>query len=555
MQRLFIIFFLCLTTSLLWGQHKHSYYNHLQFSESDTLRGMLRPERTCFDVTFYDLSIKVDIEKRQIDGYVDMAFEVMDPTEKIQIDLFKNMSIYQIEMDGEKLSYDRVHNAVFVHLPFLKQGTNKTMRIHYGGTPIAARNAPWDGGFSWKEDKNDRPWVGVSCEGIGASLWWPNKDHLSDEPDSMAINIAVPNGLTCIANGNLRGKQTLKDDYTEYNWFVSYPINNYNVTLNIADYTHFSDSYEAADGEALSLDYYVLTYNLEKAKEHFAMVPEMMACYEHFFGKYPFWNDGFALVETPYLGMEHQGAIAYGNRYMRGYLGRMIPDDMDWDYIIVHETGHEYWGNSISCVDHAEMWIHESFTTYMEALYVECAYNYEDAIRYLEMQKPFITNKTPIVGPLNVNFDNWGHSDHYFKGSWVLHTLRHAIGDDDLWFDILKSFYQKHAISTIESADFINYVNEKTGRDFSTFFEQYLYHAAIPSLVYDLKTKGEDVEISCKWESDVDGFDMSIQVGKNGSYQTIQPTQKKQTFLVKEVSIDEFTIAEELFYIKTKQSK
>lgn len=550
MQKLFLLLFFTFFAGTLIGQH--NYFKHQQFSEADTLRGMLRPERTCFDVTFYELNIKVDIEERFLSGYVDMAFDIVEPTKKIQLDLFKNMEIEKIVMDGKTLPHDRLYNAFFVHLPKLSVGSKKQMRIYYKGNPITARNAPWDGGFTWKEDKNDKDWVGVSCEGIGASLWWPNKDHLSDEPDSMAINIAVPDELICIANGNLRETFKRKDGYTQYNWFVSYPINNYNVTVNIGDYVHFKDDYQAEDGSDLSLDYYVLSYNLEKAKKHFAMVPEMMACYENYFGKYPFWEDGFALVETSYLGMEHQGAIAYGNKYMRGYLGRMIPDGMDWDYIIVHETGHEYWGNSISCIDHAEMWIHESFTTYMEALYVECTYSYDDAIGYLMMQRPYISNSAPIIGPLNVNFDKWGHSDHYFKGSWILHTLRHAIDDDILWFDILKSFYEKHAISNIVSADFINYVNEETGKDFSTFFEQYLYHPNMPTLLYKLKQNGKDVELSCKWEADAKGFDMPIKVGNSEAYQTINPTQEKQVFTIKNINIEDFEVAEELFYINSK---
>jgi len=547
MNRLIVFFFFIIITLPCSAQQK--YFQNHDFTEADTLRGMLRLARTCYDVTFYELDIRVDINNRFIKGNVDMCFDVIEDFKKIQIDLFKNMKINLIQFEGESLSYDRVHNAVFVHFPKQIKGSQKCIKIHYEGHPIAAKNAPWDGGFVWKKDEDNKPWVGVACEGTGASLWWPNKDHLSDEPDSMAIHIQVPDSLYCVANGNLRNQINLEDGYTDYQWFVSYPINNYNVTLNIADYTHFHEEYTSTDGSVLDLDYYVLPYNLKKAKAQFAMVPEMMACYEHYFGKYPFWNDGFAMVETPYLGMEHQGAIAYGNKYMRGYLGGMIPPHMDWDYIVVHETGHEYFGNSVSVNDHAEMWIHESFTTYMESMYVECTYGYEEAVSYLLSQRRYITNRTPVVGPLDVNFESWGHSDHYYKGAWILHTLRHVIDDETLWLDLMKSFYDKYAISQATTKDFIDFVNKKTNKNLTSFFQQYLYHSAIPTLEYALDQKGDDVQITCRWETDVENFIMPIKVGEHTDYQTITPTSQKNTFLLKNLKIKDFKIALALFYI------
>jgi aminopeptidase N len=370
----------------------------------------------------------------------------------------------------------------------------------------------------------------------------------------MSIRVSVPKGLDCIANGNLRA-QIDQGKYERWDWFVSYPINNYDVSVNIAHYTHFSDTYRAEDGSELPLDYYVLDYNEKIAKEHFEQVKPMLACYEKYFGKYPFWKDGYALVETPYLGMEHQSAIAYGNRYMRGYLGGMIPAGMDWDYIIIHETGHEYFGNSISCNDLAEMWIHESFTTYMEALYVECEYSYEDAVGYLVSQRPYIDNEEPILGPKGVNWEDWNGSDHYYKGAWMLHTLRHALQDDEQWFDILKSFYLEHAISNVTTADFVQWVNDKTGKEWDAFFEQYLEYPEIPILEYRTSQIGKDLKLDLRWDVAVTGFAMPVLLGDPSDFQLVQPTTNWQSFTLKEVSEKDFKIATDLFLIKPKRAK
>jgi len=548
------IFCLLLTTATLLAQA--DFYDSYTFPRADTLRGALRPERSNYDVTFYELDIKVDVKKEYLSGYVDMHYTVLDDFKTLQIDLFDNMQINSINHRGRQLNYRREYNAVFVTFEDTQQrrSTGK-IRINYEGAPVVARNAPWDGGFVWSKDKKGNPWVGVACEGDGASLWWPNKDHLSDEPDSMAIRIAVPQSLDCIANGDLRGTKNLSNGYRRYDWFVSYPINNYNVTVNIGRYAHFEDTYEAMDGDKLRLDYYVLAYNEEKAKLHFQQTQKVLACFERYFGKYPFWNDGFALVETPYLGMEHQGAIAYGNQYQRGYLGGMIPADMDWDYIIVHETGHEWFGNSISSNDLAEMWIHESFTTYMEALYVECAYSYKDAIRYLNSQRSFIRNEEPILGPKNVNWEDWGGSDHYFKGAWMLHTLRHAINDDEVWFDLLKSFHQKNAISNVTTEDFVQHVNRCTKQDYTAFFEQYLVYPDIPTLEYAIKKVDKNVlEVRYRWQADVTNFKMPVLMGKEGDYVQVFPiTGEWRATRLEGLTSKDFQVARELFYINAKQ--
>lgn len=526
------------------------FYHNFSFSRADSLRGALRPERTCYDVTFYELDVAIDPEKEKIDGFVDIHFQTLEDFRRLQIDLFSNMELDKVEFQSKSLPYTREFNAVFIEFPLQKAGSQGVFRVYYHGKPVVATNPPWDGGFIWTTDQQNRPWIAVACEGDGASLWWPNKDHLSDEPDSMAIRITVPDPLVCISNGNLRQTLSPKKGHTRYEWFVSYPINNYNVTVNIGQYAHFSDTYKAKDGEELALDYYVLTYNEGIARKHFEQVKPTLACFERFFGKYPFWDDGFALVETPYLGMEHQSAIAYGNGYRRGYLGGMIPRDMNWDYIIVHETGHEYFGNSISCRDLSEMWIHESFTTYMEALFVECSYSYADAVRYLRGQRGYIANQQPILGPYSVNWEDWDHSDHYYKGAWVLHTLRHAIGEDTLWFELLMDFYTTYAYHNITTQEFIDFVNERTGKNWDAFFEQYLWHPKLPKLLYQVEQQGADLKVDFRWKADVPTFNMPVQLGKPGAYQTVYPvTDQYQSILLEKTSAKDFQVAQELFLI------
>ncbi len=549
MKKMITLAVACCFLSMLAAQK--DFYKTYTFTQADTLRGMLRPERSCYDVTFYDLSVKVDVDKRYLSGYVDIFYKAKTDFNRLQIDLFANMQLDRIVFQNKELKFERVENAVFVTFPKQRSGTQGNFRVYYQGAPNTAQNPPWDGGFVWATDDKGNPWVGVACEGDGASLWWPCKDHLSDEPDSMSIRVEVPNGLTCVANGNLRGTYRI-GEYTRYDWFVSYPINNYNVSVNIAKYAYFSSVYTAKDGQKLPLDYYVIPSNIRKAKEHFKQVEQVLACYEHYFDKYPFWKDGFALVETPYLGMEHQSAIAYGNKYMRGYLGGMVPKGQDWDYIIVHETGHEYFGNSISCNDIAEMWIHESFTTYMEALYVEYTYGYKQAVDYLMSQRQYIYNQEPILGPKDVNWDDWESSDHYYKGAWILHTLRSTMQNDEQFFALLKGFYNKHKISNIRTEDFIQYVNEATGRNYTAFFEQYLQYPQVPTLLYELKNTDTGLEMSFKWEASVAGFDMPVLAGKADAYELIYPTTQWKTVHLKGLTAKEFRVPTELFYIQTK---
>ena len=546
-----LIFVLTLILFNAIGFGQKPYFQNKKFTLKDSLRGALRPERTCYDVISYDLNIKVELDEKTIMGFVKVNFVAKEDFEWLQIDLDSTLNIYKIDYNQIELKYTRIGDAIFVQFPKIKKGHQHFFRVYWSGKIREAKNAPWDGGFVWDKDANGNHWVGVACEGDGASIWWPCKDHLSDEPDSMSISISVPNGYQAISNGNLISETNFGDSHTKFTWNVSYPINTYNVTMYIGKYEHFRDVYTAADGEKLALDYYVLPENLSKAKKHFEQVKGMLACYEKYLDKYPFWNDGFALVEAPYLGMEHQSAIAYGNKYKRGYLGGRNPKGIDFDYIIIHESGHEYFGNSVSCSDHAEMWLHESFTTYLESVYVECTYSYDEMLRYINNQRFQIFNSEPIVGPKDVNYLDG--QDNYFKGSWILHTLRNVIDDDAKWWAMFKGFYLQQKLKITTTEDFIRYVNKYTGNDFGAFFEQYLFNADIPTLEYQIEPLDKDsISVRYRWKADVSDFAMPVKVGNKKKYLTIYPKVGEWQSEKIACSIDDFSVAEELYLINTE---
>lgn len=480
------------------------------YTRADTLRGSLRPERTCYDVNYYDLNIKIDTARKSITGSNKIRFTALQDFNTLQIDLFENMNILAITCEGRSLNYKREANAVFVTMDTLvKAGTRSFINVVYNGVPPEAKRPPWDGGFTWTQDQNKKFWLGVSCEGIGASLWWPCKDYLGDEPDSMRISCTYPASLKFIGNGALQSERTNADGTATTSWIVRYPINTYNVTLNIGDYVQIHDEYTAADSSVLDLDYYVMSYNVEKAREHFKQVKPMMACYEKFLGKYPFWKDGYALVETPYLGMEHQGAIAYGNKFLSGYAGSDFSRiGLPFDYIVIHETGHEWWGNSVSCSDIADMWIHESFCTYSEAIYVECLYGTDTAMKYINAKKNQIRNEEPVVGIYGVNEEGCG--DMYSKGSLFLNTLRHIFNNDAQWFSTIKAMSDTvFKMKNTNYEEVLQFFNTRSGKDLTKVFEQYLKHPKIPVLEYKLvKQKKGNYELSYRWVTDVEGFAM-----------------------------------------------
>jgi len=543
-----------------------------EFTRKDSLRGELTPFRTCYDVTYYNLNVTVDEKEKTIErSFNDIHFTSTSDFETIQIDLAKNMEIllilfpdkkldsacYHVEYDYE-LEFTREHDAVFVKFPrIIKKGEQSYIRVWYSGYPREAMNPPWDGGFSWKIDKNNNPWIGVSCQGLGASVWWPNKDHQSDEPDSMTIKVSARNPLKIICNGNLRSEKTtfssyLQDSINTSEWFVSYPINNYNVTLNIGDYVHFQDEYVSGE-DTLDLSYYVLSYNEEKAKKHFEQVKPMMDCFENYFGKYPFWEDGYALVETSYLGMEHQSAIAYGNDYLPGYHGSLgYSGGLEFDYIIVHETGHEWWGNSITTNDIADMWIHEGFCTYSEALYVECLYGYDQMLEYVNNQKQFIRNNSPIVGHYHVN--NKGSGDMYQKGSAMLHTLRTLIENDELWFELIKEISEKFQYETLDAQEIMNYIMERTSYDLTDFFSQYLNHEKLPEFQYKLVKEGRNTTIVYRWEA-IEKFDMPLLVNSGNKDFWIYPDLEWKEMSLGKIDRTEFKVRKDLFLIDIKKVK
>ncbi|HET8837588.1 MAG TPA: M1 family metallopeptidase [Flavobacteriaceae bacterium] len=516
------------------------------YSRADSLRGGLRPERTNFDVLKYDLTLKVLPQEKFITGYNEITFEVKHKLETMQIDLFENMQVDSILHNGKKLEYEREFNAVFIQFEApLKKNTVQKIKFYYSGNPIVAEHAPWDGGFVFTKDSLGNPWISTAVQGIGASLWYPNKDTQSDEPDQGAeLHIAVPNGLMDVSNGRLIGKKDLGNGFTQWNWKVVNPINNYSLSLNIGNYVHFSGKYKTLD-----LNYWVLPQDLEKAKKQFTQVIGMMDCFYEHFGAYPFIEDGFKLVQTPYLGMEHQSAVAYGNHFENGYLGRDLSHTgigLKFDFIIIHESGHEWFGNSITASDIADMWIHESFTTYAESVYVECQWGKEEALEYLYGIRKNIQNKAPIIGDYGVNSE--GSGDMYYKGANLLNTLRSIVDDDEKWWSILREYSLHFRHKIIEAEDVIDFFEKKTGRKLEPVFDQYLRFAEIPELQF----KKEDNRVYFRWETDVKKFKMPVDILLGGKEIRIFPKTKWRKLKISPMEPKEIVIDTLGYYIKSK---
>ena len=478
------------------------------FTRQDSLRGSITPERAWWDLTYYDLSVKVAPESRSLTGTNIIHYTVLKPESRMQIDLQPPLEIEAVVQDGRELTFFREGNVYLLTLVKPQvQGARETLSIRYSGVPLVAANAPWDGGFSWAQDSKGQPFAATSCQGLGASVWWPNKDHMYDEPDSMAIRLTVPKPLTAVANGRLLKTEETGKNRT-FNWFVSNPINNYGVNANIAEYTHFSGTFKGEKGP-LDLDYYVLPENLGKAKEQFKQVPMMLEAFEHWFGPYPFYEDSFKLVEVPYLGMEHQSSITYGNGYQNGYLGRDLSGTgwgLKFDFIIIHEAGHEWFANNITYRDIADMWIHESFTAYSESLYLDYHFGTEAASAYVIGTRANIRNDKPVIGPYDVN--SRGSGDMYPKGANMLHTLRQLLEDDALWRSILRGLNETFYHQTVTTEQIEAYLSEKSGKDLSAFFDQYLRTTRVPNLEY--RWNGNILEY--RYRDIVPGFDMPVRV-------------------------------------------
>ena len=508
------------------------------FTLKDSLKGYLNDNRTCFDVNYYNLDIEFDIPNKSIDGKVDIQFTATKNLTLIQLDLYENMNITKVEFEGKSLNYSRQFDAFYVTFNReIKKNEIATVTVFYNGKPQKAKKAPWDGGFVWKTDNSKQPWLGVACELDGASLWWPLKDHLSDEPDSAKMSFTVPQGLFCVSNGKLIDRKLRGSDMETFTWKVTNPINHYNITFYIGNYRTFQIPYKK-DSITHQLTYYVLPQNLETAKKHFKQTNDMLHFYEETFGDYQWFDDGYKLVESPFAGMEHQSAIAYGDKYKNNYNG--------FDYIILHETAHEWWGNSVSVGDFADIWLHEGFATYSEALYVEDLSGYKAYLTYLYNYSLTIKNKKPMVGPRDVKYWTYKDSDPYVKGALTLHSLRSTLNNDKVFFDILKTFHLENCRKIVSSADFIELVNQKTGQDYSWFFKQYLNNRRPPKYNYSLVYNHEKQTIVLyhKWVNVDSDFKMPIDVYIGDKLTRVYPSAITQEIDLpkntQEFSVDKF---------------
>ena len=520
------------------------------YSKADSLRGELTALRTCYDIQYYHLDVKVDIDNKFISGSNLFKFEAVDRFNKLQFDLFDNLSVDKVEYKGKSLPFTREYNAVFVEFPeYIEKGKVDSFTVHYSGNPIQATRAPWDGGFDWKKDSNGKPWVATACQGLGASVWWPNKDHQSDEVKSMLISVAVPNGVMNVSNGRLVKTEKLKNGYTKYHWKVENPINNYNVALNIGDYTHFKETYAGEKGP-LSVDYYVLKENAGKIDHLKKNANETLKAFEHWFGPYPFYEDGYKLVETAHLGMEHQSAVAYGNKYQNGYLGRdgsRTGWGLKWDFIVVHESGHEWFGNNITSNDLADMWIHESFTNYSEALFIDFFYGKEASQAYVNGNRRGIQNDSPIQGPYNVNKE--GSGDMYNKGGVLHNMIRTMIDDDDKWRNILRGLNKEFYHQTVDYGDIVSYMSKESGIKLDKTFEQFVQTKSIPTLEVIENSPGV---FMIRWISEVKDFQMPVHIfDKDGKRLRIDPTDKFKVMKLDGLTKDNFKVDTYNYYIGT----
>ena len=531
--------FLCMVIPV-FGQHP-------VFTEQDSLRGSINPERVWWDLNYYDLQIEVNPDEKYISGSNTIRYRVLNENQVLQIDLQAPLEITKITQDGDDLIFKSIGSAHRVTLlKPQKKGEYNELIITYSGYPKEAINPPWDGGFSWQKDQNGNPFIATSCQGLGASVWWPNKDHMYDEVDSMAISVTVPKNLMNISNGQLRTIEEHGSSKT-FHWFVANPINNYGVNVNIGDYVSFAETYQGEKGP-LKMDYYVLRGNLKKAKNQFKQAKMMMEAFEHWFGPYPFYEDGFKLVEVPYLGMEHQSSVTYGNKYQNGYLGTDLSGSgwgLKFDFIIIHESGHEWFANNITYKDIADMWIHESFTAYSENLYLDYYYGPQSSAEYVIGTRRRIRNDRPIIGIYDVNYE--GSSDMYYKGANMLHTLRQLLEDDEKWRQILRGLNEKFYHQTVTTEQIENYLSEKTEIDLTAFFNQYLRTTQIPVLEYSLN-KGT---LKYRYKNVVKDFDMPVRIFVNNSERWLFPRVdwKTETFETKDPIEVRF---DQNFYIQVK---
>ena len=523
------------------------------FTHQDTLRGSITPERAWWNVLKYAITVEPDYDTKTIKGTNIIQFAVLQSNSKMQIDLQQPMELLSAKWNNTDIPFQRDGNVLYLNFPnALPAGTTQQLMLEFGGKPREAVRPPWEGGWIWRKDAKGNPWMSVACQGLGASVWYPCKDHQSDEPDQGAsLSIIAPEGLTAVGNGKLASKEATGNGKTKFNWVVTNPINSYNIVPYIGKYAYFGEIYNGEKGK-LQCDYWVLDANLEKAKEQFKQVPKMLKCFEHWFGPYPFYEDSYKLVESPHLGMEHQSAVAYGNKYQNGYLGNDLSGSgwgSKWDFIIIHESGHEWFANNITTNDIADMWVHEGFTNYSESLFTECEYGKQAGSEYVIGLRKNISNDIPVEGPYGVNQE--GSGDMYPKGANMIHTIRQIIDNDVLFRDILRGLNKEFYHKTVTARQVEEYINQRSGKDFSKVYEQYLRTTKIPVLEY--KSKKGSIEF--KWTNVVDGFNMPVKVDLGGRTQLIHPTTKWESLQLADWHTGEVFKVDSNFYITTKKVK
>ena len=514
-------------------------------SRADILRGEYGKYRANNDLLFYHLDIRVDPEKKYLSGKVVIRFKMLENATRIQLDLHEALRIDKILVGETPLKYERDSGAVFVDFPeTLRAGRTYTIDFYYSGNPLTTGRF---GGITFQKDPAGRPWINTACEGIGASLWWPNKDQWRDEVENMKISVAIPSDLVDVSNGKFLGKTDLGDGYTRWDWLVEYPINNYDVSLNIGKYEHFSDRFKN-----VPMDFYALPEDLDKAKAQFVQAKGMLEAFTHYFGEYPFKKDGYKLIQAPYSGMEHQSAVTYGNHFKNGYLER------DWtgvgistrfDFIIIHESAHEWFGNAVTAADESDMWIHEGWATYLECLYVEFKYGHDDYLKYTNAYKTKVRNTQPIITSHGIHRSP--PQDQYFKGALFLHTLRSIVDDDKRWWKLLHGYFQRFKYKTIMTEDVVAYFNEQTKLNLTPVFNQYLRRTALPVLELSFDDAGGTVQY--RWKADEAAFAMPVRVGKAGNWQVIHPAAEWQGMKTP-WKREEFDVATDLYYVNVAKT-
>ena len=527
-----------------------------QFTKLDTLQGTLTPLRTSYDVTFYHLDVEVLPEEEMLRGSSTMTFRVEESANRIQIDLFSKMGIKKIEWNSQLLHFEREYNAVYIDFPeTLTKGKIEEIKVFYSGRPVDFNpDIPMYASFLWLEDNDGNPWLQAICQGYGASGWWPNKDHLSDEPDSAKISVTVPKGLDVISNGELTNKTDLENGKVRYDWKVTYPINNYNITLNVGKYSHVSDQFDNGTSR-FTLDYYLLEENDADIEKTTAIVKPMLKTYEKYFGPYPFPNDGFKIVESPHA-MDHQSCVAIDSKYFQNTSESDIWSDLaleDINYaLILHESAHEWWGNSVSCTDNADLWIHEAFATYAEALFIEDHYGYDVSQQYLNKMKANVLNQYAIVGKKGVNHIHYDITDMYTKGSLMLNTLRHVINNDQLWFSVLKGMQTDFKHRSINTELLIDYINQKIGSDYTYFFDQYLHTLRVPRLEIRLEKVMGIATLNYRWSDTNDDFVMPVDYQSGNKIKRLYPTSRWSKMPID--LQDSFDVNTSHFYIELDQN-